>query len=225
MTFMPHILLTRRDPGLAAAAHSVVPEAQVHLLGPALPPVSGDEAWCFIDWLLDDMSGLEVCRRLRASPQTRASHITMVIEGEDPVARSRALSAGADDYMPGPLTPEALADRLRVYTGSAANPAPLRSPIGLTLDPEAHQARWQGKLIPLRPREMRLLELFLAQPDRLLSRQKIIALLGKEGEIGDERTVDVWVGRLRRTLEAHGVSGVLRTVRSLGYVFDTPELH
>ena len=224
MTAMPHILLTRGDPLLAEAALAVLPDAEVLQLGAVLPDLAGEPAWCFIDWLLDDISGLELCRRLRAAPATRASHITMVIEGSDQSARARALAAGADDYIPGPLTPEALAERLQLYTGAIAAPVPLRSPSGLTVDAEAHQARWQGKLIPLRPRELRLLQLFLANPDRLLSRAKIIALLGKEGEIGDDRTVDVWVGRLRRTLEAHGVTGVLRTVRSLGYVFDTPEL-
>ena len=222
---MPHVLLTRSDPDLLIAARSVLPQATIHVLETASQEVPADAEWCFVDWLLDEMSGLEICRRLRTAAQTRGSHITMVLDGEDPVARSRALAAGADDYMRGPLTPQALAERLRFYTGAGQEaPVPLRSPIGLTLDPSAFQVRWHGQLIPLRPREFRLLELFLARPDRLLSRDRIIALLGNEGEIGDERTVDVWVGRLRRTLEAHGVGKVLRTVRSMGYVFDTPVL-
>lgn len=223
---MPHVLLTRADPGLMIAAQTVLPLARVHVLTSSLQDVPADAEWCFVDWLLEEMSGLEICRRLRASSQTRSAHITMVLDGEDPIARSRALAAGADDYMRGPLTPEALAERLRFYTGRGGGdePVPLRSPIGLTLDAAAHQVRWNGQLIPLRPREFRLLELFLARPDRLLSRYRIITLLGDEGEISDERTVDVWVGRLRRTLEAHGVGKVLRTVRSMGYVFDTPVL-
>lgn len=146
----------------------------------------------------------------------------MVLEDDNSLARSRAIAAGADDYMAGPLTAESLKSRLQLYAqreGRQTSPDVVGT---LTLDSEAHQARCQGRLIPLRPSELQLLEVFLAQPNRLLSRSKIIALLGKEDEIGDDRTVDVWVGRLRRTLEAHGVSGVLRTVRSLGYVLDMP---
>jgi len=105
-----------------------------------------------------------------------------------------------------------------------AGPA-ARTVSGLTLDPEAHQVRWQGKLVALRPREVALLEAFLDHPDRLLTRSRLIALAGKDCEIADERTVDVWVGRLRRSLEAQGVPRIVRTVRSHGYVFDTPELH
>lgn len=219
---MPHILLTRHDPALAEAVLGVLPGAQVHQIERTLPELADDNVWCFIDWLLDDISGLELCRLLRASPTTSSSHITMVIDAEDQNAKARSLAAGADDYMPVPLTAGALADRLRLYTGRAYAAGP-RTSTGLTIDAEAHQARWQGRLIPLRPRELRLLELFLSKPDRLLSRAKIIEMLGKEDEIGDDRTVDVWVGRLRRTLESRGVSNVIRTVRSLGYVFDTPQ--
>jgi two-component system phosphate regulon response regulator PhoB len=221
---MPHVLLTRSEPALLDAVLAVLPQAQVHLLADPPQTLPGAD-WCFVDWLLDEMSGLEICRRLRAAPQTHASHITMVLEGDDPVARSRALAAGADDYMRGPLTPAALAERLRAYTGSQSEAAvPMRTCSGLMIDPVAHQVRWHGQMIPVSPHEFRLLELFLAHPDRLLSRTRIIALLGKEGMVGDERTVDVWVGRLRRILIAHGVGNALRTVRSLGYVFDTPVL-
>lgn len=220
MPHSQHILLTRRDPALTDAVHTVLPEAQIHDLARPVPADAEGQAWCFVDWLLDDRSGLEVCRWLRSAPGTRASHITLVLDDDAAASRARALAAGADDYMPGPLTAGALAERLRLYLGSP----PAHSHLGqsvLTLDHEAHVARWQGRAIPLRPGELRLLEVFLANPDRLLSRPKIISLLGKTAEIGDDRTVDVWVGRLRRTLDNHGVSSVLRTVRSLGYVFDT----
>ncbi len=222
MNAMPHILLTRPNPALVEAARAVLPDVHVHDLAYESPELVADEAWCFVDWLLEDMSGLEVCRRLRAAPATSASHITMVLDSEDAASRSRALVAGADDYMLGPLTAESFTKRLRLYTGN--RPALNKAASGLTLDAEAQQVRWQGRLIPLRPREISLLQLFLDQPDRLLSRSKIIALLGKESDVLDERTVDVWVGRLRRTLETHGLNGVLRTVRSMGYVFDTPQL-
>lgn len=153
----------------------------------------------------------------------------MILDSDEPTERARALSVGADDYIPGPLAVDALVDRLRFYFGDAPmaeqheTSGILKTNFGLTVAPHSQQVRWKGQLIPLRPREIRMLEVFLTHPDRLLSRPKIIALLGKDEEVADERTVDVWVGRLRRALEAQGLKDVIRTVRPLGYVFDTPK--
>lgn len=216
------------DPAIAAEIERDLPECQVAPIFPGKPAANPHgRNWCFVEWLLRDMSGLEACRQLRAWPETSDSHITMILEDDDPASRRRALNAGADDYMPGPATGAALVERMRRYLTDLpveqASPA-ARTVSGLTLDPEAHQVRWQGKLVALRPREVALLEAFLDHPDRLLTRSRLIALAGKECEIADERTVDVWVGRLRRSLEAQGVPRIVRTVRSHGYVFDTPDL-
>jgi len=91
----------------------------------------------------------------------------------------------------------------------------------LVVDLAAFAARWQGRVIALRPNEFRLLAHFVAHPDRVFSRADLIASLGKDGDLLDERTVDVWTGRLRRALREHGVPDPLRTVRSLGYVLDS----
>lgn len=89
------------------------------------------------------------------------------------------------------------------------------------LDLAAHQLRFRSKVVPLRPNEFRLLAHFFEHPDQLFTRNQLITMLGKDcGEI-DERTVDVWVGRLRRSLKANGVPEQLRTVRSMGYVLDS----
>ena len=219
---MPHVLLTQKDPSFAAAALEVLPSAGVHQLDGVYPDTGDESTWCFVDWLLDDVSGLELCRRLRAKQTSRSLHITMILDEADPTARARAIAAGADDYMPGPLTPESLADRLQIYACDARPPSTLPSSLGLTVNVAASQVRWQGQLVPMQPNELRLLDLFMKNPNRLLSRDQIIALMGKQGEVEDDRTVDVWVGRLRRRLEAAGVRGLFRTVRSMGYVFDTP---
>lgn len=221
---MTSILLTSPTPGLIHGIASALPATTVARLDPdRTDAVTGNE-WCFVDWLLDDISGLEVCRRLRAGSGA-SCRVTMVLETDDPAARRRALAAGADDYMLAPLTAERIAARIGPVASAQSAPARNRlANCGLTLDPAAHQVRWQGRLIALRPRELRLLALFLAHPDELFSRERIVSEIGHDSEIGDERTVDVWVGRLRRTLRAHGVPDVLRTVRSFGYVFDTPDL-
>lgn len=91
----------------------------------------------------------------------------------------------------------------------------------LTIDPGAFAARFRGRLVPLRPNEFRLLLHFVTHPDQVFSRASIIEHLGKDSDLLDERTVDVWTGRLRRALRAHGVPDPLRTVRSLGYVLDS----
>lgn len=179
--------------------------------------------WCFIDWLLPSISGLEVCRRLRESQVSANCHITMVLDEDESDIRRRALRAGADDYVPGPLTLEIIADRLGQYRSlHSAVAAPRRLSNGsVMLDLAAHQLRYRSKVIPLRPNEFRLLAHFVEHPDQLFTRNQLITMLGKDcGEI-DERTVDVWVGRLRRSLKANGVPDQLRTVRSMGYVLDS----
>ena len=109
----------------------------------------------------------------------------------------------------------------------AARTDPATPPTGpfrhgeLTVDPAAFAARFRGKVLPLRPNEFRLLLHFVTHPDKVFSRASIIEHLGKDSGLIDERTVDVWTGRLRRALRAAGVPDPLRTVRALGYVLDS----
>jgi two-component system, OmpR family, phosphate regulon response regulator PhoB len=100
--------------------------------------------------------------------------------------------------------------------------APERIELGsLVIDFAAHRARWKSKPIELGPNEFRLLGHFASHPDRVHSRGSLIAELGRDGQQIDERTVDVWVGRLRRALRKQGVTVQIRTVWSLGYVYDS----
>jgi two-component system phosphate regulon response regulator PhoB len=192
-------------------------------LGPGGPErlVEGP-MWAFVDWVMDDLAGLEMCRRLRADARTSEAHITMVLEEDDPEDRRRALRAGADDYMVGPLDRTTVLDRvLALQTRSPQRHATKRFEIGeLTIDMAALQARWGDEPIVLRPNEFRLLRFFAENPNRVLSREDLINGLGKREPPIDERTVDVWVGRLRRAIKAAGGGNPLRTVRSVGYVFD-----
>lgn len=180
--------------------------------------------WAFVDWVMDDLAGLEMCRRLRADPRTAAAHVTMVLESDDIEDRRRALRAGADDYMIGPLDRTVVLDRvLALHSHQRRRHHAQRIDLGeLTIDLAAQQARWSGKPIPLRPNELRLLRYFAENANQVLSRSELIAGLGKVDPPIDERTVDVWIGRLRRALRAAGADGILRTVRSLGYVLDAP---
>lgn len=178
--------------------------------------------WAFIDWVLPELAGLELCRRLRADPRTEDAHITMVLEADDAEDRRRALRAGADDYVVGPLDRTAVLDRvLALQSRTSERVATRRFEMGaLTIDMAALQARWNEVPIVLRPNEFRLLRYFAENPNRVLTREDLISGLGKREPAIDERTVDVWIGRLRRAIKAAGGGNPLRTVRSLGYVFD-----
>ena len=180
--------------------------------------------WAFIDWVMDDLAGLEMCRRMRADPRMREAHITMVLEEDDGEDRRRALRAGADDYIVGPLDRTSVLDRvLALQSQQQVRSSTARFEIGeLTIDMAALQARWGNIPIALRPNEFRLLRFLAENANRVLGRQELIAGLGKQEPPIDERTVDVWIGRLRRALKAAGAGNPLRTVRSLGYVFDAP---
>ncbi len=193
-------------------------------LGPDGPrQLAEGPVWVFVDWVMDDLAGLEMCRRLRADFRTAAAHITMVLETDDVEDRRRALKAGADDYIVGKLDRTRVLDRvMAVRSDAQAQRATRLISVGdLSIDLAALQARWAGRAVALRPNEFRLLRFFAENPNCVLSRRQLITGLGKQEPAIDERTVDVWVGRLRRSLKIAGAGNPLRTVRSLGYVLDT----
>jgi two-component system, OmpR family, phosphate regulon response regulator PhoB len=189
--------------------------------GPPLPLLDRP-AWAFIDWLLPNMPGIEACRRLRCDPLTANCRITMVLESEDRDDARRALAAGANDYLVGPVSRAAILDRILVDEPQEQAAIDSRTIAcgELAIDVVAFQARWRDHALVLMPNEFRLLRYFVEHPERVFTRTQLIVALGKQEPAIDERTVDVWVGRLRRALRAAGAGEPLRTVRGLGYVLD-----
>ena len=179
--------------------------------------------YAFVDWALPGLSGLEMCRRLRADPRTAYAHVTMVLEVDDPEDRRRALKAGADDYIVGPLNRTRVLDRvLALYSQRQDNHAARSVALGdLVIDLVALRARWRGRGIPLAPNEFRLLRFFVENADRAHSREDIIRGLGKGYADIDPRTVDVWIKRLRQALQEVGMGEPIRTIRMIGYCFDS----
>ncbi|WP_338242900.1 response regulator transcription factor [Aurantiacibacter hainanensis] len=179
-------------------------------------------AWVFVDWVMDTLSGLELVRRLRADPRMRDAHITIVLEEDDPDDRRRALKAGADDYAVGPLSRQAMLDRvLALFAEGRSGPRFRLIEFGdLRINVAGEQARWRGELICLRPNEFRVLRFMAENPNRVLSRQELIDALGKAGDPDYLRTVDVWIKRLRQGLRTAGAGHLLRTVHGRGYVLD-----
>ena len=180
------------------------------------------QVWVFIDWVLEECAGLSLCRRLRADPRIEHAHITMVLEQDDDDDRRRALKAGADDYIVGPVDRNGVLDRILALQSpqEAKSPNRLIALGKLTIDLVALQASWAKVPLVVGPNEFRLLRFFAENPHRVLSRRELIAGLGKVEPAIDERTVDVWIGRLRRALRNAGAGDPLRTVRSKGYVYD-----
>lgn len=187
-------------------------------------PLMEGRPWAFVDWVLAEMSGLELCRRLRCVDSLgQDAHITMILEDDDAEAKRRALRAGADDYIVGPVDRNMLLDRvLSVQLPEHEAPARVLRLGDLSLDLAAMQARWRERPLLLMPNEMRLLRYLMEKPGHVFSRQQLITALGKHDQPIDERTVDAWVSRLRRALRDVGAGSPLRTVRSLGYVLDRP---
>lgn len=192
-----------------------------------LPPTGPNRlveepAWAFIDWVMRDLSGLEMCRRLRADPRMRHAHVTMLLEHDDAEDRRRSLKAGADDYAVGPLDRAGILSRvLALHASDGRNERLPPVQVGqLQINVAGEQARWSGQLIPLRPNEFRVLQFMIENPNRVLSRQELVRALGKAGEPDYLRTVDVWIKRLRSGLRSVGATQVLRTVHGKGYVLD-----
>ena len=220
------VLLSTVNDRLSAYALAHPRALELILIGAKLPDLPlATPYWCFIDWLLPDIAGIELCRRLREHPAMHTAHITMLLPGDDPDARHRSILAGADDYMTGELDIERVFRRLNL---DLAEPRITMPKTGLMLgdlqvDTAAYVARYRGTRIRLALNELRLLIHFVKHPNRVYSRNSLIEELGKNGEIIDERTVDVWIGRLRRAFRDNGAPDPLRTVRSVGYVLDHVE--
>jgi two-component system phosphate regulon response regulator PhoB len=175
-----------------------------------------------LDWMLPQLSGLELCRRLRRRPET--AHIPIIMltaRGEEP-DRLRGLETGADDYVTKPFSPAELIARIRAVL-RRVRPALAGQVLtfhDLSMDLAAHRVFRADREIHLSPTEFRLLRHFLESPGRVFGRAQLLdRVWGGDLEI-EPRTVDATIRRLRRALNAGGETDVLRTVRAEGYSLD-----
>ncbi len=175
-----------------------------------------------LDWMLPGVSGLELCRRLRAKEETRGLPIIMLTARGEESERVRGLSVGADDYVVKPFSVPELMARVRSLL-RRAKPERVAARLAagdIDLDRETRRVRRSGRDIHLGPTEFRLLEYLLEKPGRVFSRAQLLdSVWGMTAEI-DERTVDVHVGRLRKALVRGRERDPIRTVRGAGYSFD-----
>ena len=175
-----------------------------------------------LDWMLPGVSGLEICRRLRAREACRDMPVIMLTARGEEGERVRGLSVGADDYVVKPFSTPELMARVRALL-RRARPERVASKLRLgeiDLDRETHRVTRSGREIHLGPTEFRLLEYFMEKPGRVFTRAQLLdSVWGMSAEI-DERTVDVHVGRLRKALIRGREKDPIRTVRGAGYSFD-----
>lgn len=175
-----------------------------------------------LDWMLPGLSGIELCRRLRARPETRQLPIIMLTARGEESERIRGLSTGADDYIVKPFSVPELVARVRALL-RRANPDRVANLLAfgdIELDREKKRVSRSGKPVDLGPTEYRLLEFLMERPGRVFSRAQLLdGVWGSEIYI-DERTVDVHVGRLRKALNRGREPDPIRTVRGSGYALD-----
>jgi two-component system phosphate regulon response regulator PhoB len=178
-----------------------------------------------LDWMIEGISGLEVCRRLRRKARTANVPIIMLTARGEESDRIRGLETGADDYVTKPFSPRELIARVgavlrRVRPGLAGEQLAYRD---LEMDVSAHRVRRGGDPIPLGPTEFRLLKHFLENPGRVFSRERLLDTVWSHDSDIDLRTVDVHVRRLRKAVNEGGRPDLIRTVRSAGYSLDSDD--
>ena len=142
-----------------------------------------------LDWMLPRVSGIEVCRQVKADPATRNIPIIMLSARSEEVDRVRGLETGADDYVVKPYS----------------------------VDSAEHRVFRAGQTLHLGPTEFRLLSTMMEKPGRVWTREQLLDRVWGRDIYVDTRTIDVHVGRLRKALMKNGGDDPLRTVRGVGY--------
>jgi two-component system, OmpR family, phosphate regulon response regulator PhoB len=172
-----------------------------------------------LDWMIEQVPGIEVCRQLRRDPETARIPIVMLTAKGEEEDRIRGLKTGADDYVTKPFSTRELMARIEaLLRRSQPSLAGELLRVGdIELDSSSHRVRRGGEALHLGPTEYKLLAYFMERANRVLSRPQILdGVWGMDSEI-DERTVDVHIRRLRKAINRPGDRDPIRTVRGAGY--------
>ncbi|RJE80285.1 phosphate regulon transcriptional regulator PhoB [Paracoccus sp. JM45] len=172
-----------------------------------------------LDWMLPKVSGIEVCRQVKADPSTRNIPIIMLSARAEEVDRVRGLETGADDYVVKPYSVVELMARLRTQL-RRTRPASMGERLSFSdiiLDASEHRVFRAGQALHLGPTEFRLLSTLMEKPGRVWTREQLLDRVWGRDIYVDTRTIDVHVGRLRKALMQNGGDNPVRTVRGTGY--------
>ena len=174
-----------------------------------------------IDWMLPDMSGLELTRTLKRDRETRELPVIMLTARAEEGDKVTGLESGADDYVTKPFSPRELIARINAVlrlTGASGLDHVVEFE-ALKLDQQGQRITVEGQTVPLGPTEYRMLEFFMTHPERVFSRDQLLDRLWGGNVYVEERTIDVHVRRLRKSLEKFGLDRLVQTVRGSGYRF------
>ncbi len=172
-----------------------------------------------LDWMLPGLSGIELCRRLRAGKSFRSIPILMLTARGGEHDRIRGLTTGADDYVVKPFSVPELMARVKAIL-RRANPERLAQTLevdDIELDREAYRVTRNGREVRLGPTEFKLLEFMMESPGRVFTRTQLLDGVWGRDVYVDERTVDVHIGRLRKAINRGKERDPIRTVRGAGY--------
>ncbi len=174
-----------------------------------------------LDWMLPDVSGIELARALRRDASTREIPIIMLTARADEEDKVRGLNSGADDYITKPFSSRELIARVNAVLRRAhPEGAEERLEAGkLALNVASHRVSAGGTSVNLGPTEFRLLRFLMARPERVFSREQLLDRVWGGTVYVEERTVDVHIRRLRKALEASGTDSYIQTIRGAGYRF------
>ena len=174
-----------------------------------------------IDWMLPDTSGLELTRSVKRDRHTRELPIIMLTARAEEADKVTGLDSGADDYITKPFSPRELIARIHAVLrrSGAAGLDHIVEFDALKLDQQGQRITVGGQTVPLGPTEYRMLEFFMTHPERVFSRDQLLDRLWGGNVYVEERTIDVHVRRLRKSLEKFGVERFVQTVRGSGYRF------
>lgn len=172
-----------------------------------------------LDWMLPDMSGLELAKLLKRDEDTRELPIIMLTARAEETDKVAGLEGGADDYMTKPFSPRELVARInavlrRSEPGGGEDRVEFQ---GLALDRASHRVTAGERTVSLGPTEYRMLEFFMTHPERVYSREQLLDRIWGGNVYVEERTIDVHIRRLRKALEDHGCDHLIQTVRGAGY--------
>jgi two-component system, OmpR family, phosphate regulon response regulator PhoB len=178
-----------------------------------------------VDWMIPKISGIELCRRVRNRSETQSLPIILLTARGEEADRVRGLTTGADDYVTKPFSVQELMARIKALLRRTSPERMSNILISgeITMDRSAHKVMRGSREVRLGPTEYKMLEVFMESQRRVLSRSQLLdRVWGQSSEV-DERTVDVHIGRLRKSLIRGNDSDPIRTVRGAGYVFDGRE--
>lgn len=179
-----------------------------------------------LDWMMPEVSGIELLRRWRRDELTRSLPVILLTAKGEEDSTIKGLDTGADDYVSKPFSPRELVARIRSLLRRAVpegDEAPLFAG-GLIMDPVSRAVTIEGDPVTLGPTEYRLLEFFLAHPNRAYTRNQLLNNVWGSNVYIDERTIDVHIRRLRKAIAMHGYDACVQTVRGFGYRFSQEAL-